>query len=93
MPLVDTRLNYELSDPVLWDGNSSALATNLVLYLDALVMLCTDAAAAVAQLTMEEIRALEAETDVTKVEKRVLTGPDGKPIDLAAFGQVQIDPK
>ena len=53
----------------------------------------TDAAALVSQLTMEEIKQLEAETDIIKDEKREIFGPDGKPIDLSQFGQVQIDPK
>ena len=53
----------------------------------------TDAAALVSQLTMDEIKQLEAETDVVKDEKREIFGPDGKPIDLSQFGQVQIDPK
>lgn len=53
----------------------------------------TDAAALVSQLTMDEIKQLEAETDIVKDEKREIFGPDGKPIDLAQFGQVQIDPK
>lgn len=45
------------------------------------------------QLTLDEIKQLEAETEVVKEEKREIFGPDGKPIDLAQFGQVQIDPK
>ena len=53
----------------------------------------TDAAALVSQLTMDEIKQLEAETDIVKDEKREIFGPDGKPIDLSQFGQVQIDPK
>jgi len=52
-----------------------------------------DAATLVEQLTLDEIKQLEAETEVVKEEKREIFGPDGKPIDLAQFGQVQIDPK
>ena len=42
---------------------------------------------------MDEIKQLEAETDIVKDERREIFGPDGKPIDLSQFGQVQIDPK
>ena len=58
-----------------------------------LFIIFTDAAALVSQLTLDEIKQLEAETDIVKDEKREIFGPDGKPIDLSQFGQVQIDPK
>jgi len=45
------------------------------------------------ELTLPELQALMAETGSAGNEKREITGPDGQPIDLAQFGQVQIDPK
>ncbi|KAF6020112.1 hypothetical protein EB796_021554 [Bugula neritina] len=54
---------------------------------------CIHAVTLAKELTLPELQALMAETGSAGNEKREITGPDGQPIDLAQFGQVQIDPK